>query len=222
MFSLPSRKSLSRQVLESMEDWIHSGRWQVGDRIPAEAELARLFKVSHNTVREAVQGLIHAGMLSARPGDGTYVTASDRFDAALDHRLHHAEMERILEARLAIEKAIVSLAACNRTHDDLQTMRAALERCKQRTGNGIDDDMAFHASIADATHNPILSQIYHVMIGYLCRHFEEVLKDRQYDPAALQLHDELMQCMQGQDSLRAQEIVEQIVAFDTASWRQEP
>lgn len=216
----PIRKSLSRQVLESMEALIREGKWPVGSRIPAEPELTRLFDVSHNTVREAVQGLIHAGMLVARPGDGTYVTATDRLDAALDNRLHQADMARVLEARLAIEKAIVALAASHRTEEDLKAMEAALEQCKSRAGKGIDDDMAFHALIADATRNPILSQIYRVIAGHLCRHFESVLAERQYEPAALALHDELLECMRSQDADRAQKIVERIVAFDTEACRQ--
>ncbi len=213
----PIRKSLARQVRESMESLIREGEWKVGARIPAEPELMEMFEVSHNTLREAVQGLIHAGMLAARPGDGTYVTASDRLEAALDDRLRHEEMERILEARLALEKAIVALAASSRTEDDLVRMRAALATCRARRGNGIDDDMVFHAVIAESTRNPILSQFYGVIVDYLRRHFAATLSERQYDPAALALHDELLAAMERQDAAAAQTIVERIVAFDTAA-----
>ncbi len=213
----PVRKSLARQVRESMESLIREGEWKVGQRIPAEPELMEMFQVSHNTLREAVQGLIHAGMLAARPGDGTYVTATDRLEAALDDRLRHEEMERILEARLALEKAIVALAATSRTEEDLQRMRAALGVCRARRGNGIDDDMAFHAIIAEATRNPILSQFYGVIADYLRRHFAVALGERQYDPAALAMHDELLVAMERRDATAAQAIVERIVAFDTAA-----
>ncbi len=213
----PVRKSLALQVRESMESLIREGEWKVGERIPAEPELMEMFEVSHNTLREAVQGLIHTGMLAARPGDGTYVTATDRLGAALDDRLRHEEMERILEARLALEKAIVALAAASRTEEDLSRMREALATCRARRGNGIDDDMAFHAVIAEATRNPILSQFYGVMVDYLRRHFAAALSERQYDPAALALHDELLAAMERQDAAAAQSIVERIVAFDTAA-----
>ncbi len=213
----PIRKSLALQVRESMESLIREGEWPVGSRIPAEPELTTLFQVSHNTLREAVQGLIHAGMLTARPGDGTYVTASDRLGAALDDQLQRVDMARILEARLALEKAIVALAAQSRCEEDLVRMRAALEVCRARRGNGIDDDMAFHVIIAESTRNPILSQFYRVMVGYLCRHFSAALSERQYDPAALALHDELLAAMERQDAAAAQLAVERIVAFDTAA-----
>ncbi len=213
----PIRKSLALQVRESMESLIREGEWRVGLRIPSEPELTELFQVSHNTLREAVQGLIHAGMLTARPGDGTYVTATNRLGAALDDQLQRVEMERILEARLALEKAIVALATQSRTADDLARMRSALELCRARRGNGIDDDMAFHAIIAESTRNPILSQLYGVLAGYLCRHFAAALGERQYDPAALALHDELLAAMERQDAEAAQQAVERIVAFDTAA-----
>lgn len=215
----PSRKSLSRQVLESMESLIREGEWPLGSKIPSEGELTKLFEVSHNTVREAVQGLIHAGLLVARPGDGTYVIAGDRLDAALDDRLHADDMDlaRILEARLAIEQAIVALAAQSCTEADLKAMEKALERCRHRTTPGIEADMAFHACIADSTRNPILSQIYRVLTGHLSQHLSQALEERQYDPAALALHDELLAALRRRDPTSARDIVEKIVAFDTES-----
>lgn len=211
----PVRHSLSRQVRESMETLIREGEWRVGAKIPAEPELKDMFGVSHNTLREAVQGLIHAGMLTARPGDGTYVTASDRLDAALDDRLHHVDTTCILEARLAMEQAIVSLAAERRTETDLAAMRAALDTCKSRSGDGIEDDMAFHAAIAAATRNPLLTQFYRVITEHLSRHFTDALRERQYDADALALHDALLLAMEERDAARARTIVSDIVAFDT-------
>ena len=211
----PVRKPLSHQVRESMESLIREGEWKVGDKIPAEPELMELFGVGHNTVREAVQGLTHGGMLAVRPGDGTYVIATDKFDAALDDRLQGVDTERILEARLAIEQSIVALAAASRTEADLDAMQTALAKCKERSGHGIEDDMAFHAAIADATRNPILSQIYRVITGHLSRHFTEALSERQYDADALALHDALLDALRDRDAACARRIVAEIVAFDT-------
>ncbi len=207
------RQSLAGQLREQMEQLIREGSWPLGERIPAEAELARLFAVSHNTAREAVQGLIHAGLLVARPGDGTYVTATDRLNAALDQRLEQVEMDSILEARLAIEKSIVALAAVNRTDAELAELEIALQACKTRAGEGIEADMHFHSLIADCTHNPILSQIYRVIAEYLSRHWREVLHERQYEEYALALHDELLAALRAGDGSAAQDSIEKIVTF---------
>lgn len=212
------RQSLAGQLREQMEQQIQRGKWAVGQRIPAEAELRKQFGVSHNTVREAVQGLIHAGLLIARPGDGTYVIANDRLDAAFDHSLEDTDLHRILEARLAMEKAIVELAAANRSEEDLQAMAEALTTCKERQGKGIEADLAFHCLIADSARNPILSQIYRILAGHLGRHLSALLAERQYEPEAIALHDELIEALRERNVAAAQRIVEQIVAFDYDSF----
>jgi DNA-binding FadR family transcriptional regulator len=210
----PVRISLSKQVLTSMENQIREGLWKVGDRIPAEPELARLFSVSHNTIREAVQSLIHAGILEARPGDGTYVIANDRFAVAMSNKLREAELTQILEARRALEKEIARLAAANRTEDDLQQLESDWQRCLAKTGTGIDDDMRFHASIATSTHNPILAQLYHVIVSYLQDSLGSVLAEKQYDPLAMQLHAELLDAIRTHDANLAESIIVRIVEFD--------
>jgi GntR family transcriptional regulator len=54
---------------------IEAGRYQVGQKIPTEAELQQRFDVSRHTVREALRELKSRGLLSARAGVGTVVRA---------------------------------------------------------------------------------------------------------------------------------------------------
>ena len=204
----PVRVSLARQVLTAMESMIRSGKWKVGDRIPAEAELARAFSVSHNTIREALQSLIHMGMLEARPGDGTYVMASDRFAVAVSNRLKESELPQILEARLA---------AVKRTDEDLKELENALEDCHGRVRPGIEDDMLFHAAVARATHNPVLSELYNVVIRHVQENLEKLLQEKQYDSGAMKLHDDLLAAIRNQEADEAENIIVKIVEFDTVS-----
>ena len=204
----PVRVSLARQVLTAMESMIRSGKWKVGDRIPAEAELARAFSVSHNTIREALQSLIHMGMLEARPGDGTYVMASDRFAVAVSNRLKESELPQILEARLA---------AVKRTDEDLKDLENALKDCHGRVRQGIEDDMLFHAAVARATHNPVLSELYNVVIRHVQENLEKLLQEKQYDSGAMKLHDDLLAAIRNQEADEAENIIVKIVEFDTVS-----
>lgn len=213
----PVRMSLTRQVLKVMESYLRDGIWTVGDRIPPEGELAKSFSVSHNTVREAVQSLIHAGILEARPGDGTYVIANDRFAVAMNNRLREAELSQILEARLALEKEIARLAATNHNAEDLILLEQALAKCHERNGTGIEDDMRFHAAVAAATHNPVLAQLYNVIINHLQENLETLLEEKQYDDAAMQLHTDLLNAIRAHDADAAEGIIVSIVHFDTVS-----
>lgn len=63
--------ALARVLAEEIE----SGRYEVGEKIPTEAELQQRFDVSRHTVREALRELKSRGLLAARAGVGTVVRA---------------------------------------------------------------------------------------------------------------------------------------------------
>ena len=58
-----------------LTDEIEAGRYQVGEKIPTEAELQQRFDVSRHTVREALRTLKSRGLILARAGVGTVVRA---------------------------------------------------------------------------------------------------------------------------------------------------
>jgi GntR family transcriptional regulator len=74
--ALPARDTRYSQVARALFDDICAGRYAVGDRLPTEAELQRRFDVGRHTVREAIRQLRNAGLVTARAGLGTTVTAA--------------------------------------------------------------------------------------------------------------------------------------------------
>lgn len=54
---------------------IEAGKWQIGERIPSERDLAVSFHVSRMTLRQAIQTLVEEGILERRVGAGTYVAS---------------------------------------------------------------------------------------------------------------------------------------------------
>ncbi|MBU3830274.1 MAG: GntR family transcriptional regulator [Candidatus Limosilactobacillus merdavium] len=67
--SSPIYIKIHNQLRENIED----GKWKVGERIPAERELANQFSVSRMTLRQAIQELVDEGILERRVGSGTFV-----------------------------------------------------------------------------------------------------------------------------------------------------
>jgi GntR family transcriptional regulator len=61
------------QIHNQLKRDVEAGKWKVGDRIPAERELALQFDVSRMTLRQAIQTLVDEGILERRVGSGTYV-----------------------------------------------------------------------------------------------------------------------------------------------------
>jgi len=64
------------QLRAAIEGEIRSGAYAVGSLLPKEEDLAQRHKVSRHTVREALRGLVAAGMIERFPSRGTVVTAS--------------------------------------------------------------------------------------------------------------------------------------------------
>lgn len=61
------------QIHDDMSEAIASGKWQPGDKIPAERDLAEEFSVSRMTLRQAIMLLVDEGLLERRVGAGTFV-----------------------------------------------------------------------------------------------------------------------------------------------------
>lgn len=61
------------QIHNQLRANIEDGKWKVGQKIPAERELAASFNVSRMTLRQAIQALVDEGILERRVGSGTFV-----------------------------------------------------------------------------------------------------------------------------------------------------
>jgi GntR family transcriptional regulator len=63
--------------MRAISDDISSGRVAVGARLPTEQQLCSQHGVGRHTIREAIRGLVDAGMLQRRPRLGTTVIAAE-------------------------------------------------------------------------------------------------------------------------------------------------
>ena len=72
-----ARQSIAQQVREALIELLRNEQYTAGSYIPSEQELAERFEVSRATVREALKGLVQAGLLDCRHGKGYYVLSRD-------------------------------------------------------------------------------------------------------------------------------------------------
>ena len=165
-----SRTGLIDQTVGRLRARITDGEWPVGSRIPAEPALTVLLGVGRNTVREAVQSLVHAGLLKRRQGSGTYVVALSELGVTMSREIADARQRDVLEVRRSLEVETARLAAHRRTPADVAELRRYRdERAAAYLAGDLDamvsTDLALHRVIARTARNPVLLALYESLVG---------------------------------------------------------
>jgi GntR family transcriptional repressor for pyruvate dehydrogenase complex len=172
------RKYLYHEIVEKIEQMIQAGELKVGDRLPAERNLAQIFKVSRNCIRQAMQTLAQRGIVASRRGDGTYLCAPDPAllvnSLAAVIQVQKEFLKEIIEFRMIMEPQIAALAAKNISRGELDRLKVIV--CDQERKNlaGQDDaglDATFHLLLAEASKNRVIQQVAATINGVLqeCR-----------------------------------------------------
>jgi DNA-binding FadR family transcriptional regulator len=202
------RAGLIEQVIEQLREQILAGTWPIGGRIPTESELATLTGTSRNTVREAVQSLVHSGLLERRQGSGTYVLAASELAGAVSRRVATAHHVHVLEVRRALEVGAARLAALHRTPEDVARLRGLVvdRNTAMRRGDvdgQIAADVAIHRVIGQAAHNPVLTELYENVVDTLSENVRTNL-DVKHGAADENEHVALIDAIEARDPLRAE------------------
>ena len=141
-------------------------RFAAGDRLPSENELASELGVRRTTLREAVRLLAAHQVLVTERGRGTFVRQDFHpSDAKLTLESMTPEImdvRDLFEMRLIFEPEAAFYAAQRATDAELERIRhyAELEEgIIERGEDSAEIEMAFHNSIATATHNSFIGEL---------------------------------------------------------------
>lgn len=201
------KRSLAEELAARLQEEIAAGIFGIGEKLPPEPELMRIFGVGRSTVREAVRILSDLGLLRVRQGAGTFVVSRNAPDL-MAQRLKRADIRELDEVRRILEAAIVEKAAERYTEQDAFRMKAYLSERKEAAETGrlepcIDADVNFHAAIAEATHNEILSELYRATAIHLRDGFKHIYADTGYLLASQPSHDRLAAFILAHDTRNA-------------------
>jgi GntR family transcriptional repressor for pyruvate dehydrogenase complex len=155
------------EIAAQIRGQLASHALQAGDRLPAERRLAEQFRVSRNTLREALRSLEIAGLLELKKGatGGAFIKegGGDAVIAGMSdlYQLGAIRPQHLTEARLVIGTEVARLASARRTKEDLAALAANVEGAQAATDKGnlvrrAEINYEFHRLLARATKNPVL------------------------------------------------------------------
>ena len=164
---------LSDRLAVRIAEQIDGGALKPGDRLPTEQQLAGTYGVSRTVVREAVHQLRSQGLVRSRQGSGVFVTAPPApralaFDPtvleSLDAVVQMVELRRVIEGEMA---ALAAKRASRAQVADVKRALLAIDSATDAGELGVEEDLAFHRTIGEATGNPQFVRLLGILEAYL-------------------------------------------------------
>lgn len=226
MFEKLEKQTLSGRVYAQLEALITGGEWDIGSRIPREADLMESLGVSRNTLREAIRGLVQVGLLETRQGDGTFVTANSELSAILHKRMRRSSVLEALEVQHALDREAAALACRRRTDEDLERLDLFAAQCREAMNGEAEDPDAFkqadwnlHRAVVAASGNVLLADLYESLFEKLQISItvNRGIAGSRYEVG----HPELIAAIRERDAARAARAVDDYIARFKAPHEQE-
>ncbi|MEY8354571.1 FadR/GntR family transcriptional regulator [Lachnospiraceae bacterium 54-53] len=181
MIDAIKKVNVADAVYESMIGLIAGGNWAEGTKIPSENELKGRFKVSRNTVRQAIQKMSALGIIEARQGEGTFVKKIDTsfyLNMLIPTVfLGDSSCITILEFEKSIQVESVKLAGKRASPEEIDGLKQYI----QLMGNESDPeqffeyDIEYHKYLSKITHNEMFYKSMSIIKSMLKENLREVV-----------------------------------------------
>ncbi len=210
------RERLYEQIAQHVEELVSAGKLQRGDKLPPERELAERLGVARGVVREAVTLLAARGLVTVKPGRGTFI-AEISSDSIVDHldryfRLGDQSHNDLNELRRILEVEIAFLAAQRANTENLAEMKQAIQAMDDNIAvpeSYIDADMAFHLAIAQAAQNAMFPLLTEVLADLLRESRLMIFEVPGAPERGQSWHRKIYEAVEKQDAVAAREAMRQ-------------
>ena len=204
-------RRLYQQIADQIKDLIAQGSFQVGDRLPAERELALLLGVSRPSLREGLIALDVQGNVEIRGGSGVYVCAQPEPRAATATPELGESPRELMQARSAVESSVTILACAHGTREQLKQLRNIVTRMRaetQRSRAPLELDRRFHMTLAEMGGNSVMARIIAELFDERHSPISAKLSSKYENArtwkAALKEHEAILRALEARDPIAAQ------------------
>jgi GntR family transcriptional regulator, transcriptional repressor for pyruvate dehydrogenase complex len=205
-------RRLPEVVAEQMQEFIFESKLRPGDKMPTEPELAKMYDVSRQVVREAARLLDQRGLVEIRAGRGMTVSALSADGVSEFYRLllrfDPENFTELMEVRQILEPSIARLAAGRRTSSHVEKMRAIIDQAQA----SLDDfdkclalDLAFHDAVSECSGNRLLARLAEPVNSTLREVYRVPTAYLASQPSTIQEHLAILEAIENGDADEADE-----------------
>lgn len=209
------RKTLAQEVADRLTEGIISNEFAIGDKLPTEPELMKIYGVGRSSIREAIKILSIKGVLDVQQGVGTFVI-SNIIHESLESQMDKAQIEEVQEVRSLLDSKIAAKAALHRNEEQLEKIKWYLDQRntlaeEKKALECYQADISFHVAIAEACGNNLLKEIYKIASSHILRSFEIRHNDTTSFIISQAIHERLYVAIENKNAEEAAFIAQQIV-----------
>lgn len=215
-FTAVRKKRLFEDVARQVQKLIVDGSLKPGDRLPPERQLAELFGVSRNSVRDAIRVLELTGMVIPRHGEGNVVAdvSTETLVAPIAKLLLRKRklVAELLDVRKMLEPALAARAAVHASTDQIARLESILHRQHDKVLRGqtaIEEDSEFHYTIALAAQNSVVLKLLDVLMDLLRESRARSLQVEGRRERSLAGHRRVLEAIKRRDAAAAERAVRQ-------------
>ncbi|RZJ22302.1 MAG: FadR family transcriptional regulator [Haliea sp.] len=202
---------LYQQIADKIKALIAQGSFRVGERLPAERELALLLGVSRPSLREGLIALEVQGNVEIRGGSGVYVCTQPELRAPKATPAMGESPRELMQARSALESAVMILACARGTEKQLKQLRTIVNRMRVETENNrapLEMDRRFHMTLAEMGGNSVIARIIAELFDERHSPISAKLSSKYENArtwkAALKEHEAILHALEERDPIAAQ------------------
>jgi len=205
---LKEDKRLFEKIVDQIKADVLSGALKVGDKLPSEHEMARIFGVSRTAVREALRILELSGLVIIKKGNqgGCFIqhasTGQKLVDYLSDHwRVGNITLAHLTEARCWIESIIIDMVGKKAMKKDFEKLRTSIDEAERYYREGKERDKIaqnfnFHLQLAEIAGNTLLIDALSAIIDLLSYMLVKIKPNPRITRGTFKAHREMVQLLE--------------------------
>ena len=201
-------KKKSNLIFQEIIQDIKNGKYKAGDKLPSEDLFCKKYDSSRSSIREALQALSLLGLISIRPGLGTFLeklTIDKLFNPAkIFIEPDNDFLFDLLEFRKSFEKNILEMVIDKCNQQKLNQLKQILDLTtfyfERDDEEGFNEyNLKFHEELVEITENKITKSIFNIIYPYLRYAIAKSTRIKKDKLKTIESHTEIYRCIENKD-----------------------